>query len=161
MPAAKTTTKKPNLVSRFFSAIGRGIAAFFVGIWIAIWAVITFIWELVWTIVTFVYDLVIKIIQATLKYVLMIWGFVLATILVAALLVWLVTLSIKNIDETRVGDVYISELTPAITQAAQELNEVMIQDMLENKEAMLREELRKLQDDRIGDLEDLLDDITE
>ena len=155
----KSTTKKPNMVVRFFNAVGRGISGFFSFIWNAIAAVIMFIWELIWTILTFVYDLIIKIIQATLKYVLMIWGFILATILIAALTVWLLSLSAKNIDETQMG----AKLAPAIEKIAEQINGEVIREIEaeENaaKEYQLKEELKRLQEMRIQDLELQLESI--
>ena len=152
MPTEKITPKKPNILVRFFSAIGRGIAGFF-----------TFIWELIWTIITFIYDLIIKIIHSTMKCFLIIWGFILATILVIALVMWLVTVSVNNLDGTNVGAKLADKIEPAITKISEQINEGVLNEIEMNKQSskedLLKNELKRLQDARINDLQLELDSI--
>lgn len=165
MTTAKHPKKAPNVFARFFGAIGHGIASFFRAIGNFLWSIVIFIWELIWTIVTFIYDLIISIIQATIKYILMVWGFILATILVGALVLWLVTLSFRNVDDTHIGEKMAEKLDPAITSISEQINSSVLEaaeeNLLEKKEQQLMQELKRLQNMRIDELESELDEMRE
>ncbi len=125
MPPKKSESK--NVVARFFIAIGNGIKWF-------IWAIIEFIKNLILAIFEIIRDVffaIAKFLYHVRNSILWVWLLALVTILTASITIWVLSASVKNIDESSIGKKYFEKMEFLIDLHAEKIKADLMKSIVE------------------------------
>jgi len=126
MPAKK----KPelNIVARFFIAIGKGLKWLILGI-------LEFIKNFILAVLEIIRDVfftVAKFLYHVRNSILWIWLLALCTILTASIAVWMLSASVKNIDESSIGKKYFEKMEFLIDLHAEKVKTDLMRSVEKN-----------------------------
>lgn len=161
--------KKKNLIIEFLGTLLNGIKSTILGILNLIGKIITGLWQFfVWfweealTFLQWLLHIIGTIIDRFGKFFLWIWGFLLATLLIGAIIFWIISIGIKNVDSTNSAQKFL-EKSENLIEMKVNFVEAMFQYHLKKTLIQKQETCNEMEDetkkeDCLADTEKFLND---
>jgi hypothetical protein len=118
-----------NVTMKFFITIGNGIKWF-------LWAIITFIKNLILAILEIIRDVfftIAKFLYHVRNSILWIWLLILSTVLISVISIWVLSASVKNLDESSIGKKYFEKMEFLIDLHAEKIKKDLMESLIETE----------------------------